>query len=114
MKKVSFILLISLFVLVACGKQEDSYIAGTYVGQAEGYHSIIKVQVTVDEKNILSIEVLEQEETPIIADAVISKIPPKVIKKNSTDVDVVTGATYTSKTLLKAIDNALKGAVKEQ
>lgn len=102
--------MISLLITVSCSKKEANYVAGSYIGEAEGYHSTLKVEVIVDEKHILSIEILEQEEAPIIADAVKSKIPPKVIKKNSTDVDIVSGATYTSKNLLKAIDQALERA----
>lgn len=110
MKKVMIIMILSFALLTSCTKNEGNYYAGTYYGEAEGYHSILKVQVTVDKKHIVDIEVLEHEETPIIADAVISKIPHMVIKKNSTDVDTISGATYTSNTLLKAIDNALVSA----
>lgn len=105
--------MLSCVLLISCSKNEGNYLSGTYIGEAEGYHSTLKVEVTVDENHILDIEVLEHEEAPIIADATISKLPLKVIKKNSTDVDVISGATYTSKTLLKAIDHALEQAKRE-
>lgn len=113
-ERIIIILLFLLIIISACSKNNANYIPGTYVGEAQGYYSILKVQVVVDEKHIISIDILEQEEAPIIADAVFSEIPPKVIKENSTDVDTVSGATYTSKTLLKAIDNALSEAIVKQ
>ncbi len=110
MKKLLGIGILIMILLVACSSKAEIYRAGIYLGAAEGYHSTINVQVTVNKKQITHIKVLEHEETPIIADAVISTIPKKVIKKNSTDIDTVSGATYTSKTLLKAIENALESA----
>jgi len=109
--KIRIILfLLTIFVLCSCSEAEDKYVAGTYIGEAEGYHSIIQVEVTVDKKHIQTIRVLKHEEAPILSDVVIDEIPKKVIKKNSTDVDIISGATYTSETLLKAIDNALEEA----
>jgi uncharacterized protein with FMN-binding domain len=38
-------------------------------------------------------------------------IIPRVIEKQSPDVDGITGATTTSKCLMKAIETALEGAI---
>ncbi|MBC7959284.1 MAG: FMN-binding protein [Vallitaleaceae bacterium] len=110
MGKIGLVLLLLALLLVACTNKDALYVAGTYEGEAEGYQSILKVEVTVDENHILDIQVIAHEEAPIIAEAVLSKIPERVIKKNSTAVDTVSGATYTSNTLLKAIDQALSKA----
>lgn len=37
---------------------------GTYQGEAEGYHDIIKVEVTVEHGTIANIKILEEKETP--------------------------------------------------
>ncbi len=108
-KCLCLVLVLASF-LVACGPKEAIYHAGSYIGLAEGYHSNLKVEVTTDEFRIVDIQILEQDETPLIADIVYAEIPKAVIKANSTKVDVVAGATYTSATLLAAIDNSLAQA----
>jgi len=96
--------------LVACGDKKIIYKEGTYVGNAEGHIGPIKVQVVTDKYEIKSIKILEQQENPIIADTVYEKIPVRVIKANSTEVEVVAGATFTSNGLIKAIKNGLDKA----
>jgi len=96
--------------LVACGTKTLLYKEGTYEGNAEGHIGPIKVQIVTDQYEIKEITVLEQQEIPIIADTVYEKIPARVIKTNSTDVEVVAGATYTSNGLIKAIKNGLDKA----
>lgn len=103
-------MVLAVIVLVACAPAEPLYTPGAYTGIAEGYHSNLVVEVTTDEYKITSIEILEEDETPVISEIVYGEIPKAVIKANSTDVDVVAGATYTSETLLAAIENGLEKA----
>lgn len=104
------IIVIMVLLLTACKQQEAIYVPGTYINEAEGYYSTLKVSVTVSEYDIESIEVLSHEEPEILADVVFEKLPPRIKKKNSTDVDIVSGATYTSKALLEAVSVALDQA----
>ncbi|MGV8982576.1 FMN-binding protein [Clostridium sp.] len=96
--------------LLACDSKNIIYKEGIYDGNAEGHIGPIKVQVVTDQYEIKEIKILEQQETPVIAETVYKKLPPRVIKANSTEVDVVGGATYTSNGFLKAIKNALDKA----
>jgi len=98
--------------LAACGGGAKNiiYKAGVYEGNAEGHIGPIKVQIVTDEYKIKKIVILEQQETPVIAEIVYEKIPPKVIKANSPVVEVVAGATYTSNGLIKAIKDGLDKA----
>lgn len=96
--------------LVSCGTKPIIYKEGTYEGNAEGHIGPIKVQVVTDQYEIKKIVILEQQETPVIAEIVYEKIPPKVIKANSPEVEVVAGATYTSNGLIKAIKDGLNKA----
>jgi len=95
---------------VACGTKSIIYKEGIYEGNAEGHIGPIKVQVVTDQYEIVKIVILEQQETPVIAEIVYEKIPPKVIKANSPEVEVVAGATYTSNGLINAIKNGLDKA----
>lgn len=111
---VALILVLSA-QLVSCGSKEVLYKAGTYEGIAEGHIGPIHVMITTDEYEIKDIKIMDQQETPVIGDAVYKKIPEKVIKANSADIDGVAGATYTSNGLLKAIKDGLeKAKIKEE
>ena len=44
------------------------------------------------------------------SDTVFEYLPKRVIEKDSTDVDLVAGATLTSKAFLEAVNDALKKA----
>ena len=61
--------------LVACGAKNIIYKEGTYEGNAEGHIGPIKVQIVTDQYEIKEIVILEQQETPVIADIVYKKIP---------------------------------------
>ena len=112
-KKILHLLMLMFiisFMLFGCFERELKYMSGTYIGESEGYYSKLIVEVVVDDYNILSIEIIESEEPPILADIVFEKLPPKIIKKNGGDVDVVSGATYTSQALINAVNKALEEA----
>ncbi len=96
--------------LVACDDKKLIYKEGTYEGQAEGHIGSIKVQIVTDQYVIKEIIILEQQETPVIADIVYEKIPPRMIKSNSSEVAVVAGATYTSNGLIQAVRDGLDKA----
>lgn len=108
-KRIS-ILLLSV-VLIGCSSS-DKYIDGEYQGESVGYYSNIKVNVTVEGGRISDIEILEHNEPKILADIVFEKLPPQIIKKNGTEVDIISGASYTSNSLIEAVDNALTSALK--
>ncbi|MBU5670691.1 flavocytochrome c [Paenibacillus brevis] len=89
---------------------EGLFTPGTYVGEAEGLHSTIKVEVTVDANTIQSVKVLEQQDTEGVSDAVFETIPQKVVEGQSLKVDVVSGASVSSNGLIDAIADALSKA----
>lgn len=91
------------------GKEFDRLKDGIYEGEAAGYSGTTKVKVTVSGGKISAVEVVSHGDSSSYfsrAKAVIDK----VINKQSTDVDTVSNATYSSWGILNAINNALKGA----
>lgn len=98
------------FLIVAGCAKEEIYKAGIYRNEAEGYYSTLIVEVSVDAYNILDIQVISDEEPDILSNIVFKELPPIIIKKNSTEVDVISGATYTSRALIKAVSQALDEA----
>ena len=82
---------------------------GVYYGSAKGYGGEIKVKVTVSNGKISDIKVENHSETPEYYDRC-SGIIPNIISSQSTDVDGVSGATFTSNGIKSAVANALKNA----
>jgi uncharacterized protein with FMN-binding domain len=113
MKKKSLFLLASLSILAACvdldaitinnpdlGRVAD----GTYRGNSRVGPVRVSLDVTVRNQAISSIQIInhfngrgKKAET----------IVPAIIEAQSLEVDVVSGATGSSKAILKAVENAL-------
>lgn len=83
------------------------YKDGTYSGTAAGFNGDITVSVTVSEGTIKAVEVTDQNETPAYWKEA-EKLIPEIIAANGTEgVDSVSGATYSSEGIKKAVENAL-------
>ncbi len=78
-----------------------------FEGIAKGFDGEIKVRVEVAEDEILSIDILEINDTPGLGDEAAREIIEKILENQSTDVDIVSGATGSSKGTIKAVENAL-------
>ena len=76
-------------------------------GVAEGFGGELKVKVTKEGETISAVEVTENSETPDIASEALEEIPKRIVEANSTEVDIVSGATVTSEAIIYAVNNAL-------
>lgn len=87
------------------------YVDGIYYGTAEGYKGNIKVAVVIQDKTLKAILVTEkQDDEPFITNAM--DVLKNMMKKQSADVDTVSGATYSSKGLIGAVKAAFEEARK--
>ncbi len=87
------------------------YADGVYTAKSYGYRSYITVQVTIKGGKISSIKVLsESEDRPYFTNA--KAVLKRVIAKQGTNVDTVSGATYSSKGILAAVKKCLIKASK--
>jgi uncharacterized protein with FMN-binding domain len=86
---------------------EETLAENEYIGEAEGFGGPIKVKVTMDGDKIANIEVLNHAETAGISDPAFNTIPQAIIDAQSTEVDVVANATYTSNGIMAAVNDAL-------
>ncbi|HHX95734.1 MAG TPA: FMN-binding protein [Clostridia bacterium] len=77
---------------------------GNYRGSHEGFPVSAEVRVTIKDHKITEIEIVRHDNG---RGAAAEKITERVIEAQSLDVDAVSGATYSSKVILKAIENAL-------
>lgn len=88
----------------------SKYKDGTYSGSASGFAGTLQVNVQISNDIITSITITSHNDTPGFADRAIEEIPSKIISSQSTNVDVVSGATYTSKGIINAVNDALSKA----
>lgn len=91
---------------------KSPYQDGTYQGTGVGFGGDITVEVTIKDGQLINIEVLsaDDEDTAYYNQA--KTLLEKIINKQSTEVDTVSGATYSSEGLIEATSNALEKAVK--
>ena len=85
------------------------YPDGTYYGTAEGYQGDVKVAIVLKNHTIQSVQILENEDDAAFfnrARAVVNNI----VKNQTTGVDVVSGATYSSNGIINAVKAALESA----
>lgn len=82
---------------------------GVYYGQAKGYDGQVKVKVSVEKGKIKNIDVLSHSETPEYFEKGL-KVIDSILSAQNTNVDSVSGATFTSNAIKNAVANALKSA----
>ena len=87
------------------------YKEGIYYGTAEGYSGNVSVAVVIQEKSITAILITETSDDEAFFQRAMGVVK-NVLKTQRTEVDTVSGATYSSKGILGAIQNALKQAEK--
>lgn len=82
---------------------------GLYTGTANGFRAGLIVEVSIVEGKISNIEVIDHNEvgrqywqTPV------NIIPGVITERKQSKVDVVSGATATSKAIMSAVEDALK------
>ena len=95
---------------VGAAADAGSWQDGTWTGTAQGYGGDVTVSVTIANKKITAIEVVSASaETPSFF-AKAKALIPKIIEAQNPDVDVVSGATYSSNGIINAVKNALTKA----
>lgn len=104
---------VSTLMFVGTAAAAVSYAPGTYEGEAIGRNGPVKVQVTVAKDRIESIRVVSHNESAGLSDAPINTLPKTIVDKQSLAVDVFSGATFSSKAVIGAVENALKKATKD-
>jgi len=109
-----------LFMVLSCTQQstpKGPYADGEYHGEAPGHGGPLKVKVTIVDGRIVEIDIVEHHESPDEKwpDSGRARvlIPQRVLTRQSTEgIDVVSKATGTSLTILKAVSEALQRAKK--
>lgn len=104
--------LLSAAAMLVAGTLSASLMAApvTTEGTGVGKHGDITVAVTFDNGKIQDIKVVKTAENPILAQKVFTELKDEIVAQNSTELDMISGATFSSKGLVDAVNDAAKKA----
>ncbi|WP_289356360.1 flavocytochrome c [Paenibacillus sp. S-12] len=94
----------------AASQQEQQGKTITSVGEGDGKHGAIKVEVTFENNEIKDIKVLEQKENEVLAEPVYKQLKENMISTNTAEVDAISGSSMTSHGFIDAVKDAVSKA----
>ena len=86
------------------------YKPGKYQATAYGNLSYVTVECTFSETALESVEIISQNETPILFSQVQEKLIPSIVENQALGLDGITGATNSSRAVKEAIADCIKQA----
>ena len=89
---------------------DNVYKNGTFEGSGTGYGGTITVQVTLEDDTITAVSVVSapDEDSAYLSQG--ENVINSIISEQSTDVDTISGATFSSTGILEAVNDALSKA----
>lgn len=92
---------------------DNIYKNGTFEGSGTGYGGTITVQVTLEDDTITAVSVVSApgEDSAYLSQG--ENVINSIISEQSTDVDTISGATFSSTGILEAVNDALSKAENE-
>jgi uncharacterized protein with FMN-binding domain/NAD-dependent dihydropyrimidine dehydrogenase PreA subunit len=97
----------------ATKESTQKYKDGTYTGTGTGFRGgTTEVEVTIKSGKITDINTIFSQDTPRFYNRVFDTEVNEIISSQSTDVDTVSGATYSSRGIISAVKDALSQAAK--
>ena len=92
---------------------DNFYKNGTYEGSGTGYGGTITVQVTLEDDTITAVSVVSApgEDSAYLSQG--ENVINSILSEQSTDVDTISGATFSSTGILEAVNDALSKAENE-
>jgi uncharacterized protein with FMN-binding domain len=111
MRKTGFVLLAALVlgVLSPAAVAPDDR-PGFYTGAAQGFDGEVSVTLEIKDRVIVSATAVGDHETMGIGTLALDNMPGQMVRANSIEVDVISGATYTANAVLQAAAKALEKA----
>jgi uncharacterized protein with FMN-binding domain len=92
--------------------REASYTPGIYEGTGQGYRGPIHVEVEVSHAGIEDITITGHSENAYPGGAAMEELLEAVLETGSTELDAVSGASFSSAGFLEAVEDALGKAAK--
>ncbi|MEA1975454.1 MAG: 4Fe-4S binding protein [Bacillota bacterium] len=88
------------------------YNDGTYKATVDAYRRNMVIQINIENDIITDITILDHNDTKSYVKFATPTIIENILKNNSTDIDVVSGATYTSNGIKNGVNKCLEQAKK--
>lgn len=96
----------------ASGKKAipDVFTDGTYITHATSMHGPIDVKTVISDGAIADVSVLNHNESRVVGECAIEKMPLRIVESQCIDADAITGATITSTAIKNAVAEAITQA----
>ena len=104
---------ISVFVLACLASpsvMETGYTPGAYEGTGNGYRGPIHVRIQISAAGIEDIAIVSHQESSFPGLAAMEELLEQVLETGESDIDAISGATYSSRGFLQAVEDALEKA----
>ena len=117
-RKYKFLIIIlNIIIFAGCsiapvigGAVSNRHIAdGVYKGSYQSWPNKAIIEIIIKENKIVDINLVKHRRSWIGKKAELI-IPARIIETQSTDVDVVSGATNSSRVIMNAVEKAIKGS----
>ena len=95
---------------VSARAESGTYTPGTYQATAYGNLSYVTVECTFSETALEKVEILSQNETPILFSQVQETLIPAIVENQALGLDGITGASNSSRAVKEAIADCVKQA----
>lgn len=83
------------------------YADGTYTGEAQGYGGTVSVAVTIQEGTITDVAIVSAKQEDAAYFDAAKGVIDEILEAQTTEVDTVSGATFSSNGILHAVADAL-------
>ncbi len=106
MKKIICLVTMASLLLAGCSTTNEG--TKTSQGTGHGYGGEIKVELSTEDGKITNINVVSNHETSVVFDRALPILTERIIEAQSPVIDSVSGATFTSFGVKKAVAEAMK------
>uniref|UniRef100_UPI0026296DFC FMN-binding protein n=1 Tax=uncultured Cetobacterium sp. TaxID=527638 RepID=UPI0026296DFC len=106
-KKIIFLLMVGALATMTYSKEKE------FIAKGNGFGGEIKLNVVTDGEKIVDLNVISDKETAPVMKRAFPIIKERILKAQSPIVDSVSGATYTSLGVKRAVASAMKEAGKD-
>lgn len=93
---------------------DSPYQDGIYEGEAQGYGGTVAVELTIENGKFADLTVVSAEKEDAAYFDAASSLLDTILEEQSTDVDTVSGATFSSNGIIHATEDALRKAEKSE
>ena len=93
---------------------DSPYQDGVYEGEAQGYGGTVAVELTIENGKFADLTVVSAEKEDAAYFDAASSLLDTILEEQSTDVDTVSGATFSSNGIIHATEDALRKAEKSE